>query len=266
MKALSKVKGTGNAKDAKDAYDKWISAKESAVAAKDAKLFAEDKLRIAFNYADDKQIQRVDNALLLSATHNVLSVTCSTIESQGMKSLASILNRGALPNCTQLLLSNNNIGDAGIAALAQAIEPGGSGALSQCTVLQLGSNTFGDAGITALADACGRGALPKCQTLSLDHNRISNTGLLAFARAIMPGGDGPSPLPECTFLILSGNLYRQQPTAADIDSRLALALDTALPKLSRLVLRKDAFTVLPPKLTEVCTRRNIDLSLTHVYV
>lgn len=260
MEALSKAKVTGNAKDA---YDKWIIAtRESAMAAKNAKLFAEDKLRIAFNYADDKQIQRVDDALLLSATHNVLSVTCSTIESQGMESLASILNRGALPNCKELILSNNNIGDAGIAALAQAIKPGGSGALSQCTVLQLGSNTFGDAGIIALADACRRGALPKCQILSLDDNYISNTGLLAFADAIMPGGDGPSPLPECTSLLLSGNQYNDS-----IDDNLARALEEhndrkALPKLNKLILRKEAFTVPPPKLTEVCSRRDISLGLT----
>ena len=58
---------------------------------------------------------------------------------------------------TQLLdLSLNKIGDAGLTALAKAVE---SGALPQLEKLWLGRNSIGDAGLSALADALGKGAL-----------------------------------------------------------------------------------------------------------
>ena len=49
-----------------------------------------------------------------------------------------------------LWLNDNNIGDAGLTALAEAVE---SGALAQLTRLDLDNNRIGDAGLTALAEA-----------------------------------------------------------------------------------------------------------------
>ena len=53
-------------------------------------------------------------------------------------------------------LRGNQIGDAGLTALAKAVE---SGALASVQKLFLNSNAIGDDGITALADALGKGAL-----------------------------------------------------------------------------------------------------------
>ena len=61
-----------------------------------------------------------------------------------------------------LYISRNQIGDAGVTALAEACA---RGALSQCTELSLWGNQIGDAGITALADACGSGAMASLMTL-----------------------------------------------------------------------------------------------------
>ena len=58
---------------------------------------------------------------------------------------------------TQVLkLGGNQIGDAGLPALAKAVE---SGALPQLETLSLSRNVIGDIGISALASACASGAL-----------------------------------------------------------------------------------------------------------
>ena len=57
----------------------------------------------------------------------------------------------------ELSLDNNKISDAGLTALAKAVESGV--ALAQLTTLGLGGNQIGDAGLSALADAVGKGAL-----------------------------------------------------------------------------------------------------------
>ena len=64
--------------------------------------------------------------------------------------------------------------------------------------LSLWGNQIGDAGITALAEACGRGALANCQFLSLERNQIGDVGMTAFAQAIKPLSEGGSgALPRC---------------------------------------------------------------------
>ena len=55
-----------------------------------------------------------------------------------------------------LQLGGNRIGDAGLTALAKAVE---SGALANCTYISLRGNQIGDVGLTALASACASGAL-----------------------------------------------------------------------------------------------------------
>ena len=57
-------------------------------------------------------------------------------------------------------LGGNNIGDAGLTALAKAVE---SGALASCQELNLNSNHICDIGISALAEALGKGALDQLQ-------------------------------------------------------------------------------------------------------
>ena len=72
-----------------------------------------------------------------------------------------------------LRLSLNNIGDAGLTALAKAVE---SGALAQLTRLELSFNSIGDAGLTALAEAIkpsagnASGALASLEMVELSGN------------------------------------------------------------------------------------------------
>jgi Leucine-rich repeat (LRR) protein len=92
---------------------------------------------------------------------------------------------GALANCQTLWLQNNNIGDTGLASLADACA---RGALSHCIHLYLYANKIGDSGLKSLADKCGMGALSQCQTLYLHNNKIGDAGLTALASACTNGG------------------------------------------------------------------------------
>ena len=106
-----------------------------------------------------------------------------------------------------LYLFDNQIGDTGVTALAEACA---RGALPQCRVLDLRRNEIRDAGITALADACAIGALPQCQVLSLLRNRyrIGDAGITALAQAITPVSEGGSgALPQLKDL----HLYEEAP-------------------------------------------------------
>ena len=83
-----------------------------------------------------------------------------------------------------LWLSNNKISDAGLTALAKAVE---SGALPQLKELSLDSNKIGDAGLTALAKAVESGALPQLKKLHLYKNQIGDVGMQALAGAVSKG-------------------------------------------------------------------------------
>ena len=88
-------------------------------------------------------------------------------------------------NMQELDLYKNQIGDAGLSALAEAV---GSGALSKLKSLILHSNSIGDVGITALATAVGSGApLAQCTYINLGVNQIGDAGLSALAGALSSG-------------------------------------------------------------------------------
>ena len=65
----------------------------------------------------------------------------------------------------ELYLHANQISDAGLSALAEAV---GKGALPALKILTLGGNYIGDVGLTALADACASGALASLEKLVVD--------------------------------------------------------------------------------------------------
>ena len=69
---------------------------------------------------------------------------------------------GALAKCTYINLGVNQVGDAGLSALAGALS---SGALPALRILGLGNNNIGDVGLQAFADALGKGALASLKTL-----------------------------------------------------------------------------------------------------
>ena len=77
--------------------------------------------------------------------------------------LCGAIATGKLVKLEALLLSNNQIGDAGVAALAEA-----AGKLPQLEQLSLMNNQIGDAGVAALAEVAGK--LPQLETLDLTYN------------------------------------------------------------------------------------------------
>ena len=94
----------------------------------------------------------------------------------------------------ELYLSRNKIGDAGLTALAKAVE---SGALASLETLSLNNNGIGDEGMSALAKAItpdkdGKGALAQLTRLDLAGNGIGDAGLTALAEAIKPTADNAS--------------------------------------------------------------------------
>ena len=69
----------------------------------------------------------------------------------------------------KLWLYDNQIGDAGVTALALACA---GGAMAQLETLDLSRNQIGDAGVTALASACAGGAMASLQTLVMDNGPL----------------------------------------------------------------------------------------------
>lgn len=85
-----------------------------------------------------------------------------------VSSVARVLASGAAPSLEMLNLFNNQIGDEGAAALAEALRAAGPGLPIQR--LFLNDNRIGGAGMAALAEAVRAGALPAITQLRLDGN------------------------------------------------------------------------------------------------
>ena len=72
-----------------------------------------------------------------------------------------------MPNLTDLRLNRNQISDAGMAALASALQ---GGALPSCIHIILDANQISDSGVAALATALRGGALPSCTRIVLRYD------------------------------------------------------------------------------------------------
>ena len=81
----------------------------------------------------------------------------------------------------ELSLYVNKIGDAGLTALAKAVE---SGALPQLETLLLSRNEIGDIGISALASACASGALAQLTSIAVFGNPASEAAQQVVQDAI----------------------------------------------------------------------------------
>ena len=77
-----------------------------------------------------------------------------------MTALAEAAGKGTLKQLEKLVLDRNQIGDAGVTALAEA-----AGRASRN--LNLENNQIGDAGVMALAEAAKKGTLPQLRDLRL---------------------------------------------------------------------------------------------------
>ena len=166
-----------------------------------------------------------------------LNMNCSNIQSHHVQLLGAAVASGALPNLTKLFVHDDQAGDVGMAALADAL---GKASLTR---LSLFENKIGDAGMAAFADAVGNGALSSLKVLYLHENQIGDGGITAFADAVSKGG-----LPNLEVLGLNGN------SIGDVGlSVLAHAVSNgALPNLKELYLFQDA-----PALEAACKARGI---------
>ena len=124
------------------------------------------------------------NVQLIFSGSGTLDLCDRALRSKDMEVLGLALISGALPSLEYLFLGNNQIGDVGLSALAEAV---GKGALPALQTLALSHNNIGDAGLSALAEAVGKGALPALEHLELTANQIGDVGLSALASACASG-------------------------------------------------------------------------------
>ena len=127
--------------------------------------------------------------------------------------VSKVIATGVLKKLERLNLGSNQIGDAGVKALAEAA---GKGTLPQLKNLYLDRNQIGDAGVTALVEAAGKGSLPQLELLDLRDNQIGDAGVMALAEAA-----GKGTLPQLKGLYLMNN--------STISQQAQDALEAALP-------------------------------------
>ena len=82
--------------------------------------------------------------------------------------LASALTKRALPSLDYINLNSNQLGGAGLTALAPALRQ-----LPKLTSLSLGKNQIGDQGVASLLAPPIAGVLPSLDYLYLIHNQIA---------------------------------------------------------------------------------------------
>ncbi len=97
--------------------------------------------------------------------------------------VSKVIATGVLKKLEYLILSGNQIGDAGVMAMAEAA---GKGTLPKLKQLELHGNQIGDAGVKALAEAAGKGKLPQLKVLYLDNNRTISLQAQDALKAALP--------------------------------------------------------------------------------
>ena len=142
--------------------------------------------------------------------------------------LASAFAGGAFRALESLSIANNQIGNAGVAALATAFE---KGALPQLKALRLWRNEIGDEGMKALMAAAGGGGLVTLETLDVEFNDLSAEAMEALAEAI-ENGKLPS-LRDLRRRQLGQQLGLQQPRASHGSGRRARSTELGSDELVR---------------------------------
>ena len=133
-----------------------------------------------------------------------LNLSDNNIGDAGVTALASALGQGALPLLSSLNLFCNQIGDSGLSNFVTAVGSNANGTLPLLAELILAHNQIGDVGASTFANATdpkeGEGALPSLEKLYLHYNQIGDAGVTSLATAVANGA-----LPALTFLHLGNN-------------------------------------------------------------
>ena len=101
-----------------------------------------------------------------------LKLQCNTFGPAGAAALGACVRRGALRGLQQLCLNDNPLGD--VEGFWAALRAGSMPCLVQLYWYSAG---LGDAGLAALAQALGAGALPALKDLFLQENAFGDVGL-----------------------------------------------------------------------------------------
>ena len=125
-----------------------------------------------------------------------LNLSLNKLGDPAMQSLGAAVKSGALSSLRVMRLSENRIGAGGARAFAKAIT--GGQRLPALTLLSFDGNQLGDAGVAALAGPLGDGALPALEELGLVRNGI--TAVAPLVAAIANGG-----MPHLRRLLLQHN-------------------------------------------------------------
>lgn len=150
-----------------------------------------------------------------------ISLCWAQVSDAGLAAIADVLcDRSVLVACAVLSLHHNNIGDAGVHALAAALQKGGLAKLSN---LDLRSNAIGDAGVASLVAAaqnCDAHAMQQLSFLQLEENRIGNAGMEHLAGAIIAAAQvAGAPLWRLSIIGLEGNPGRDYPVRSALEKR-----------------------------------------------
>lgn len=116
-------------------------------------------------------------------TLHVLNLYGNSIGDAGMAAIATAMSTRTLAGLRSLRLSDNAIGNAGMVNFGLAAS---NGPLA-LTALALNHNEIGDAGICALADIIFGRSLRKLSTLALAYNKIGDAGMTRFSSVISRG-------------------------------------------------------------------------------
>ena len=164
--------------------------------------------------ANSDGVQRLAEGLGAGVLPVVTSVAlCLHVGDVGASALTAALGRGALPRLRLLNLNEAAISDAGLVTLAPALRR-----LSGLSHLFLTNNPLGDEGLAALvAPSSPTGGLKKLKMLYLNHTKVSDAGCAALAAALDSGT-----LPALKKIDLKGSPVSAS-SMADVLEALALA-------------------------------------------
>ena len=174
-----------------ESMEDWHAFNEGCIANRDPPLtpseFRPELATKSFTSknADEEMVNRLFEAEFNKRMGGVTQLNYSGMEWTDKEAVAvcKVIATGVLKKLEELFLYHNQIGDAGVMALAEAA---GKGTLPQLKELYLRGNQIGDAGVMALAEAAGKGTLTQLKGLSLGRNSTISEQAQEALEAALP--------------------------------------------------------------------------------